>query len=316
MHLKPILFSVALFGVPELTLAQTRAQYTVTFESTWSAETHPSDFPENPHFSGLIGGVHNDKAMFWAPGDTASVGIELMAETGNKTALNTEVETTIDNGSTGAVLSGSGIGRSPGAVSLDFEASETYPLVSLVSMIAPSPDWFVGVHDLNLFDGGDWVEEMIVELFAYDAGTDSGTSYTAANADTQPRESIALIETEPFVVDDTVRSVGTFTFTRTAVIASAADEHPETAASAVVINTYPNPFADHTTIDIQVTKREFVRVNVYDMLGRHITTLFAGTLRSGSTHQVVFQPGALPAGTYVIHIQGETFSTVRLVVKG
>ena len=36
------------------------ARYRVTFQATWSAETHPTNFPANPHFSGLVGATHNE----------------------------------------------------------------------------------------------------------------------------------------------------------------------------------------------------------------------------------------------------------------
>lgn len=46
--------------------------YKVTFNATWSEETHPDDFPPNPHFSGLIGASHNDEVSFWKEGELAS----------------------------------------------------------------------------------------------------------------------------------------------------------------------------------------------------------------------------------------------------
>ncbi len=81
-------------------------------------------------------------------------------------------------------------------------------------MIAPSPDWFVGVSGLSLIANGQWSEQLVVPLFAYDAGTDSGASYTSPNSDTQPRANIQRIETLPFLVDSEVPSIGTFTFVR------------------------------------------------------------------------------------------------------
>lgn len=32
------------------------AEYSVTFDASWSAATHPSDIPSVPHFSKLVGG--------------------------------------------------------------------------------------------------------------------------------------------------------------------------------------------------------------------------------------------------------------------
>lgn len=42
----------------------------------------------------------------------------------------------------------------------------------------PSPDWVVGVSGLNLCQKDcSWVENKVVDLFPYDAGTDNGISY-------------------------------------------------------------------------------------------------------------------------------------------
>ena len=59
------------------------AHYELTFEATWSEATHPDNFPPNPHFSGLIGGTHNDQVIFWSSGTLASPGLKSVAETGS-----------------------------------------------------------------------------------------------------------------------------------------------------------------------------------------------------------------------------------------
>lgn len=189
------------------------ATYTVTFESTWSATSHPEDFPPNPHFSGLIGAGHNGTVTFWSEGELASPGIRNMAETGSKSPLTDEIAAAITAGTADRTLSGGGIGTSPGSVSLTFDITERFPLITLVSMVAPSPDWFVGVSSLNLLESGEWIESLSVELFAFDAGTDSGTTYTSANLPTDPPEDITRINGAPFLVNNEVPSLGTFTFT-------------------------------------------------------------------------------------------------------
>ena len=190
------------------------ASYTVTFNSTWSATTHPVDFPSNAHFSGLIGATHSDRVVFWRPGQLASQGIQAMAELGSKSPLDVEIASAIGARTAQHVISGGGIGSSPGQVSLDFEISKTYSLVTLVSMIAPSPDWFVGVADLPLFRDGRWVESLTVELRGWDAGTDDGTTYAAPNAPASPHVSIFPLEDGPFRVNGQVPALGTFTFVR------------------------------------------------------------------------------------------------------
>jgi hypothetical protein len=191
-------------------------RYRVTFESTWSAGSHPVQFPANPHFSGLVGAVHNDQAELWSRGKSASAGIELMAETGGKTSLLNEVDQLIQNGSALSNLSGGGLSSSPGTVSLEFTVNKSYPLVSLVSMVAPSPDWFVGVSSLSLLESGEWVEFKEVDLRVYDAGTDNGVTFTSANSNTSPQGTITRLTSDATDSDfvDGRPHVGHFTFER------------------------------------------------------------------------------------------------------
>jgi hypothetical protein len=188
------------------------ARYRVTFDSSWSPASHPGGVPRGPHFSGLIGGTHRQGQVFWREGALASDGIQAMAERGRKTPLDQEVTAAIAAGSAQHLLSGGAIDSTPGAVGLDFEVSRDYPLVTLVSMVAPSPDWFVGVSGLSLIDGGDWVAERVVSLRPWDAGTDSGASFESPDVETVPRAPVARIAAGP--IGDATPPLGTFTFRR------------------------------------------------------------------------------------------------------
>lgn len=187
-------------------------EYQVTFQSTWSKETHPENFPANPHFSGLIGATHKKSIIFWKVDGLATPGIKNMAETGSKDPLNDEIDSAIENGHAYTKLSGNGISRSPGDVNLTFKLNMNYSLVTLVAMIAPSPDWFVGVTGLNLYNDNTWIDEKIIFLYLYDAGTDSGTTFIADNNEVTPPEPISLIEESKLPYSDV--AFGTFTFTR------------------------------------------------------------------------------------------------------
>ena len=190
------------------------ARYAVVFQSTWSATTHPSDFPDNAHYSGLIGGTHAAAVRFWREGDLASEGMRLMAERGRKSPLDGEVMQAIANGTAQYVLSGPDLGTSPAETGMEFEISQSFPLVTLVTMVAPSPDWFVGVDSLPLFANGQWVDEIRVDLFAFDAGTDSGESYESPDEETIPRRPIARLSGYPVANNGAVAPFGTFTFRR------------------------------------------------------------------------------------------------------
>jgi hypothetical protein len=190
------------------------ARYRVTWTSTWSAETHPTDFPgAGAHFTGLIGAAHNDQVALWERGGLASPGIKSMAETGSKGALTSEVNAAITAGTTASLLSGSGI-STPDQTTLEFDLTTDHPLVSLVCMVAPSPDWFVGVHGMSLFENGRWLETRTIALDSYDAGTDSGLSYRSPNEVTNPPVGISRLTGAPLDVEGQIRPLGTFTFQR------------------------------------------------------------------------------------------------------
>ncbi len=296
--------------------AQSTATYAVTFESSWSAATHPDGFPSNPHFSGLIGATHDSTATFWAMGETASTGIKNMAETGSKTALRSEVNAAIQAQSAEALLDGSFIGRSPGSVSLTFTISEAYPLVTLVSMLAPSPDWFVGVGGLSLLEQGAWVDTLTVDLFVYDAGTDSGTTYAAANQATDPPRPIAKIETAPFLINDQVLAVGTFTIVLQNVDAPTGIDNnlPDLPETHLLSAAYPNPFTPQTAFTLTVRRSQNVRIALYDLTGRRVDTLLDGFLNAGTLHHFKIKGNDLPSGVYVCRVVGEDFADSRAVV--
>lgn len=189
-------------------------RYVVVFDALWSARTHPTDFPSNPHFSPMVGATHNDGIRFWSLGARASDGIKRMAEQGLTNPLDVDVRAAIGARAAQHLLLGGAIGVSPGQVSLEFDVTLDHPLVTLVSMIAPSPDWFVGVSALPLLQNGQWVDEVRVELLPHDAGTDNGITYSSPDQEASPREAIARIEGRPFSVAGVVAPVGMFTFKR------------------------------------------------------------------------------------------------------
>lgn len=179
------------------------ATYELTFHAIWSSSTHPKGFPSNPHFSPLIGMLSTQDNHLYTRGEVASAGMKLMSETGAISTLQREIQA-IDN----ALMVRGTVMSSPGSTKVTFEANSQRSFLSLVSMIAPSPDWFVAVNAMSLKDeSGKWLEEATVNLKLYDAGTDSGTSFSSANQATSPQAGITLLsetavdfaEGKPFV---------------------------------------------------------------------------------------------------------------------
>ena len=179
------------------------ATYAVTFRAVWNAFSHGNQppFPSGAHFSRVVGAAHAPEVSFWSSGGIATPGIENMSETGSVSSLCREIDAEADRGGSTACVRGSESSfPSPGSARLSFEATEELPLMTLVSMIAPSPDWFVGVSGMPLMEDGCWKERIEVELVGYDAGTDSGATFTARDADVTPHEPIGLIREFPAAV--------------------------------------------------------------------------------------------------------------------
>lgn len=208
----PISGSQAFFRV----VSDFTARYKVVFNATWSQATHPTSWPANAHWSGLVGGTHNTNVHFWREGETASEGIRLMAERGQQPTLLSEIAPAIKDGNAHLQLAGGGLGSSPGSVALAFPQPmrRDFPLVTLVTMIAPSPDWFAGVDSLSLVQDGEWVTSLSVDVYGYDAGTDSGPSYASPDQVTVPRGFIQRFSGFPALQNGSIVPFGNFVFTR------------------------------------------------------------------------------------------------------
>ena len=106
-----------------------------------------------------------------------------------------------------------------GTTIVNVEVTTDYPLVSAVSMIAPSPDWFVGVRDYDLCNTttGKWLDKRERRLPLYDSGTDSAVTFIHTGTPTNPHLPIFLIKKIPenSLKNDTLLPFGTFTFEKT-----------------------------------------------------------------------------------------------------
>ena len=194
--------------------APTSVRYRVTFDALWSQQTHPQDYPGNPHFSPLIGGTHNAAVSFWRDGGIASDGLKRMAEQGFTSPLDSHVNDAIAAGTARTLVRGAAVALSPASVAVEFEMHQSHPLLTLVTMVAPSPDWFVGVSGLALFSQGQWIERVAIDLPPWDAGTDGGRSYESSDAPLSPRQPIARLTGFPVATNGEVRPMGRFVMER------------------------------------------------------------------------------------------------------
>ncbi len=179
---------VALSALPAVSQTIT---YEVRFEGNWTLASTPGGVVRGAHFTTLIGGVHGSGVAFWEAGRQASPGVELVAELGSTPTFRSEV---VASPHTLSVIQQGVAGGGTGTATFNIDVTRTHPLVTLLSMIGPSPDWFVGVSGVSLLDGsGRWRQSHVVDLFPYDAGTEEGTEFSLSNPDTNPQGVITRI---------------------------------------------------------------------------------------------------------------------------
>jgi hypothetical protein len=73
---------------------------------------------------------------------------------------------------------------------------------------------------------------------------------------------------------------------------------------------YPNPFAGQTAITVTTPEPGQVRLAVYDVLGRHVTTLINGVMTAGE-HTVEFDRRGLASGLYLYRLEAGSKTMVR-----
>ncbi|GMH33971.1 hypothetical protein BSKO_01805 [Bryopsis sp. KO-2023] len=172
-------------------------RYKVVNDCQWNAERQPTDYPSNAHWSPLCGTTHDSEASLYTLGGTATDGVKLVAETGDCSILEEEVAFCSEGGNCGAFLKFpcdpfSGTCISEGMV----DVSEAMPYLSMISMVAPSPDWIVGVDSFGLCKDGVWVAEYEKDLFPLDAGTDGGETFASDDVPLAERVPIVMLVAE------------------------------------------------------------------------------------------------------------------------
>ncbi len=139
---------------------------------------------------------------------------------GNPSVLAKEIYRQRRYGNVKSHIQGAGAVQTPGSTTLmDIHVDEDRSLVSVITMVFPSPDWFLGISNVDMCNPvtGEWREEYNRDLLPYDSGTDDGTSFESRNSASDPRKNIFLIGNEDdtnFKSDSKIRRLGTFKFTK------------------------------------------------------------------------------------------------------
>ena len=172
------------------------AKYEVMFQGLWSKETHPRDFQTSEwllHFSDVIGASHSADYKVWQKGGIASKGLEQVQESRHKICITLfeqvakwgsprllESELKSSSRHIRTIIKARGLWH-PNVQGKTFAIFRTDPknhLVSLVSMLGPSPDWIVGISSMELcLANCTWLDKKEIPLYPWDAGVDDGISY-------------------------------------------------------------------------------------------------------------------------------------------
>lgn len=174
------------------------ARYTLTFTSLWTKADHIFDLPGSAHFSPLVVTVHNDAHTLVRMGDFAGAGLELVSELGRTGVIENELSAAVRNGAIlNSTITENQFIRNQLTQTITLEVSAESSMVSLVSMIAPSPDWIVALDSLNLHNGSEFLEDSgDIMLFAYNAGTENGDqagNFSINNSATSPQAPISML---------------------------------------------------------------------------------------------------------------------------
>ncbi|MEO0683058.1 MAG: spondin domain-containing protein [Pseudomonadota bacterium] len=196
--LAPALFLAALLpaAAPAMTV-----EYALHVQNTWSPQQDrdgdgvlPDILPPDAHFSWLGGAVHAPDIRFWGQGLKATPAVRRMAEFGNTRDITDAVVQAgpYDKGSLSWDVADAGDAAAPlawerwfcpavtthpncGDPFLTLETDASKPEITLLSMIGPSPDWFVGTNGLSLLDeNGRWRERIVFDLQLWDGGSRTG----------------------------------------------------------------------------------------------------------------------------------------------
>lgn len=96
-------------------------------------------------------------------------------------------------------------------------------------------------------------------------------------------------------------------------LVSAPNETPKPSAFRLSQN-YPNPFNPSTTIEYQLPSASAVKLEIFDALGRKITTLVSERQNAGK-HQVQFNAAGLASGAYFYKLQaGNNVETRKMLL--
>jgi len=88
------------------------------------------------------------------------------------------------------------------------------------------------------------------------------------------------------------------------------DEVVEIPTSYGLNQNYPNPFNAHTTISYSLPEGSDVTIDIYDIMGRKVTTLVSGYQNAG-THSAIWNANDVSSGVYLYKLTAGNYTETR-----
>ncbi len=94
---------------------------------------------------------------------------------------------------------------------------------------------------------------------------------------------------------------------------SVSDNYDDNLPNEFSMFNYPNPFNPSTKIKYELPKPEKVKIEIFNLLGQKIETLFNKPMPAGS-HEVEFTARDLPSGIYLYRIEAGQFQEIKKMI--
>lgn len=105
----------------------------------------------------------------------------------------------------------------------------------------------------------------------------------------------------------------TMTGTGGAFINLANDSDSSLPESYTIGRAYPNPFDATTSVELSVSKSQYVTAAVYNAIGQEVASVYSGFLAAGNMETVRIDGSSLPSGSYFVRVKGEDFVSTQTV---
>jgi predicted outer membrane repeat protein len=159
--------------------------------------------------------------------------------------------------------------------------------------------------------GGDWIGP-IENLLGQDGNISADPLFVdTLNNDCHLSENSPCIDAgdpmSPYDPDGTIADIGAFYYEQ---MVDVDFESPGPPISIKLSPNYPNPFNARTTINYSLPQPSDVRLDIYDILGRRVHTLFDGRQTAGE-HSIIWETDRFSSGIYFYNLTAGGINQTR-----